>query len=385
MRKCPSCGFNNPESRERCVRCSTLLVSAAVPDGSVAAERGPDFAPGIALRRWIYFLGEKAGGRLPHGVPHRYPWTAAYLSLIPGGGQFYNRQPVKAVILILLYIGFFVAAIATLFQPWNNWLLLAFVFFLFYVMADGFITANRINGALWGWKQVLAMWFAFMFFCGVVLTSGQFFAQGGLFYLVTIRTDSLFPGLKAGDKVFVLARELAGSPPAGAFVYYDPPMYSVHKFTGLSTDIFTVNERNSFGVITATEGEIMAVARDGEITVHGVPVPPGRLPINPAGPGYDIEVPIDAGHYGILISHATEESSILSGLGGSFAGRVSTPRQVLEQGNRLEHYTKAVHVPDQEIWGTVLFRYHPPERRTWWGFDGPLWEAYPTNYPPGKQ
>lgn len=384
MRKCPSCGFNNPDTRDRCVRCSALLVSQALPDGSHVADAPPPAfqALKVQLNLLSYRIGRKLGGKLPTGMSYRYPWTAAYLGLIPGAGQLYNGQPIKAVIFILIYLAHLAVMVATLYHPWNNLVALVCVFWILYVLADGFVTAVRINGDPWRWRQVAAVWFALMFCLGVVLTAGQFLGSG-VFQLVTMRQSTMAPAIMQGDKFFVLGWPfLRTNAKPGSFVYYDPKDYVITKQMAYSADTYTVNERNSFGVVTAMPGEVVSCTGDGVIRVDGAPVDAKRLPVNPNGVAPFGNVRIKVGEVGVIISHGSSDHAIgLSKLMSEYALDTPSPRDALKGGWGIQKYDLSVPTPMQDLHGVILFRYYPPERREWFGWDGGLWKTPPAEYP----
>lgn len=376
MRKCPGCGFNNTDDRERCLRCSTKLIPDAVPDPGVSDARTPGVFSELLiwLRRANYTLGNKLGGNLPTGLSHRFPWTAAYLSLLLGAGQAYNHQFVKAGIFAFVQFVSLAFLLLTFFQPWNNWVLLGVLFWLFYMMADGFISAARINGDPWRWRHVVAMWFAFMFF-----VTGSFF----IFNAVTQRAvrltwvvhDTLAPQLRQGDKVVVTNPFFSPDFRPGMVVYYNPDRYVVRKpgqgDFGME-EIVSINEQSSFGVITAMPGQRLSWENEGHIMVDGEPVPPNLLPVNPFGyPGsFDMVVP--DGHFGIIMSHGAMDR---------VTGSIGTPRQAVHRRYILNYYDEVVMVPEENIFGMVLLKYQPPESRRWYGASGGLWTEYPEDYP----
>lgn len=382
MRKCPSCGFNNPQSRDRCVKCSTSLVTMAVPDGSHLADAPtPRFQGMIALRRLWFALGRRLQGDLPDGLSRRWPWTAAYLALLFGMGQVYNHQFVKGAILGVVQVGWIVACVYTWYDYSNNWVLLGMVAWLLYAMADGFTCAVRINGDRWNFRQLVMVWTALLFFWSMVVVFGSLFGRG-MFQLVTIQTNSLAPAVREGDKLFVLMRPLSSSRIGrGSVVFYDPPRFAYIRPGGLTTDVYTLNETNSIGVITGIGGDTISWEEGGEILLNGAPVPANLLPVNPNGTPGGMSVGISQNEYGILFTHRVSESGLLSWLGGSWGSTVPNPRQALRNGFGVQEYENVVRVPDSEVDGLVLFRYYPPPRREWFGSTGGLWSSKPADYP----
>lgn len=380
MQRCPSCGFHNPETRDRCLKCSAALKSVDVKGIEKSAER---HAPALSIlpeiRKVWYRIGEKLTGPLPSDLPHRFPWTAAHLSLIPGAGQLYNHQPGKAGIFITIFVVLLAINVYTIFMAINNWIMLGFVFWIFYQLSDGFVTACKINGQPWHWKQLLAVWFAMMFYCGIFLMLMQFMGTYALFQLITIRSERMGPHLQSGDKVFVLSPWLAGKPEPGDLIFYDPRSYAIEIVGALMSDTVIVNEMNSFGVVNARPGEVITTAATGEILIDGVPAPPKRLPLVPNGVPRIPETRVE-GIGGILISHGSENSGFLSVVGGSFAGSVATPRTA-SGGGIMKDFEQTISVQPDEYFGKAVLIYFPPERRRWFGFSNGVWEEPPAGYP----
>jgi len=382
MRRCPACGFHNPETKDRCVKCSASLVSQMVPDGSGAADL-PEPGPrvDIAGQRLLAAIRGRLHFDLPTGLPHRFPWSAAYLAMLFGAGQAYNRQYAKAVLFGLIQVAVLAVFLLTFFKPWNDWIALAALAWLFYAMSDAYSCAVKINGDSWRWRHLVAVWFALFFFVGSFVFLLQVFGNG-LLFLTTINSRGLSPAFEKRDKVLVLAWPFKNwwvQP--GTVVYYNPPAFSMIRPGALSTDVYTLNERNSFGVITALPGQTISRNKGGPIMVNGLAVPPRLLPLIPAGALDTFEVPIPADHYGVVFSHRVSEEGPLSLLGGAFGGTVPTPRQAEGQGFGVRDYDVVTRVPKGEVYGIVLFRFHPPERRAWFGTSGGIWSENPAGYP----
>ncbi|MBI1293219.1 hypothetical protein GC173_18600 [bacterium] len=388
MKKCPGCGFVNTPERTRCLKCNALLESRALPTIRESAVReGHGIQILAPIRRILYRVSLMIWRDLPENVPHRWVWTAALMAMLPGGGAWYNHQPIKAGIFATTQVALWALFLITFFQPWNDWPALALAAWMFYAMADGFVTANRLNGAHWGLRYLGAMWFAMMFMAGALVFLTNFLGQA-FFLTTTIRTDVQRPGFLAGDKVFVLTTAIAPKPKAGTIIYYDPGRYVLLRKNPMygTDDTVVVNDKTAMGVVTATEGQVLSTGSDGVIRVDGVPVRPGLLPSNPNGSA-SVNARVPKGHYGVLITHGAFEGgafalgAAIKGQGGVYGLEYPTPRDVGRVGWALTGYEEAVMMPAEKVWGTAVFRYYPPERRAWWGFDGPLWHEAPSDYP----
>jgi hypothetical protein len=359
MRRCPACGFNNVDTRDRCLKCSAALVSQPLHLSTRRSALSTLLAPWYALRAGWYHAAGRLVGPLPSGLSHRYPWTAAYLSLLAAGGQWYNHQPRKAIAFGLIQAGFVAWVLATWFQPINDLVLALAVAWCLMMMADGFITAARINGDPWRFRHLLAMWSALFFFLGVFLAAGQLLGWG-FFLLPTVLSREYGPQLERGDKLFVLQRPFCGRPRPGSVIFYNPKRLVYER----GADIFSLNEQSGFGVVTAVEGQVVDWDHGGPVRVDGVEVPPRLWPINPAGTPGRMEFRVRPGHYGVLYTHGATDM---------LSGAVSDPRTMTLNGAIMKGYDEVVQVPDKDIFGIVLFCYYPPERRRWFGWSGGLW------------
>lgn len=385
--KCPSCGFANPESREKCLKCKALLRSQDVADGSKIADR-PSMPnnPLYGFRRAVYTWSKKFERPLPTGLSHRWYWMAGYLGLFLGAGQFYNHQYIKGIIFALIQIAWFVAFVWTIFDPISDVVVLGMLFWHLFAMADAFSIAVKINGDRWTWRQLTALWFGLIFTVGALLFLLQFFGSG-FFLLTSVRSSALRPAFEKGDKLFVWSWPFRESMiTRGSVVYYDPTGITYIRVGGMSTDTFVANEQSSFGVVTGLPGDVISWEDLGQIKLNGAPVPPNLLPVNPNGtPGKNDGFTVPQDTYGVLFTHEVSEFGLLSGLGGSFGGGVPDPRSALRSGYGIQNYIEASTPPKDEMFGIVLFRYYPPERRQWFGYSGGLWQDYPTWYPENQE
>ncbi len=378
--ECRVCRIHNPPGQARCIRCRAALgPREATISGNAAGRwlclpRLP--AP---LRRVWYALAKQGAQGLPAGTGHRFPWTAGYLGLFLGAGQWYNHQPRKAIAMGLVQAGLIAWAVTNLYHPWNNWMLLAALAWTLFMMGEAFSTAVRINGQPWRLRLLLALWSSLFFFVGLTLIGLQFFGHG-VFTLTTVRSPDLGPHLARGDKVFVLNRWfLRHEVQPGDVVYFSQTnSYTYQVEGGLGMDYFTVRESSAFGVVTGLPGQVVERIDDEHIFVDGEPAPPALLPVNPAGfpSGFRIEAP--EAHYAILPSHPITDRGTSAMMGRDAS--VAAPRDMLLQDRILVDYPQGASVARGDIRGVVLFCYHPPPRRRWFGRGGGLWDDYPEDF-----
>ncbi len=381
--QCRVCNFHNPPGQTRCVRCRAMLTSQDIEGAEKRAGKFRDMPnPLEPFRRLAYAIGQRYDNSLPTGLPHRFPWTAGYLALLGGAGQWYNHQPKKAMAMGLVQAGLLAWWAVNFYHPWNNWMLLAVLTWCLYMMADAFSAAVRINGQPWRFRLLAALWSSLFFFVGLTLFGLQCFGYG-VFNLTTVRSTGMGPQLERGDKVFTLMRWFSpGDIRPGDVVYFRQT--NSYTFQDRAGSTYTVREQTSFGVVTAVEGQTVERIDDGHIFVDGEPVPPNLLPINPDGfpSGFRIEVP--EGHYAVLPTHTVTDRGIIAMLqaGGH---RTAPPREMLMRGMLLFDYEEGAVVAHGDVYGIVLFRYHPPPRRAWFGRGGGLWSDYPEDFLAGEE
>lgn len=369
--QCPVCNFRNPAGRDRCFKCSALLHQTTVPKAEHLASKGPDRMTDAtgAMNRIFERWRRSLEWMPPENPAYRWASTAALLAVIPGLGQWYNYQPRKAIAYGTVQAGLAVAVGVTFFESYNNWLILALLLWTLLAMADAIQQSYRLNGRIYTPRLLWAYWFGLMLITGSILSAGQW-VMHGVFTLVTV-TNDLGPGLRPGDKVLVARWPywLQGRPQLGDVVLYNPRMFSVQ--TG--EDLYTVRQRRTFGVISAYGGDTISWRDEGRPQRNGKPIANNELPLYPEGllPEFELTIPKD--EYGILLSTATSESYI----GMNF--RVGTPRSIAR--NPKQGFEQANSVDIHGVIGQVLFRYNPPQRRTWFGSGSGIPELRDYRYP----
>ena len=380
--ECRVCSFRNPPGQGRCVRCRAALGPRDVPvPGPLGGARRFLRLPHLPerLRRVRYALARRFEDSLPTGIGHRFPWTAGYLGLFLGAGQWYNHQPRKAVVMGLVQAGLITWALVNIYHPWNNWMLLAALAWTLFMMGDAFSAAVRINGQPWRLRLLVALWSSLFFFVGLMLIGLQFFGHG-VFTLTTVRSPNLGPHLERGDKVFVLNRWFLreGIQPGDVVYFRQTNSYTYQIEGAFGMDYYTVREPSAFGVVTGLPGQVVERIDDEHIFLDGETAPPALLPVNPSGfpSGFRIEAPED--HYAILPTHPVSDRGVSAMMGRDAS--VAAPREMLLQGRILVDYPEGATVAHGDIRGVVLFRYHPPPRRRWFGRGDGLWDDYPEGF-----
>jgi signal peptidase I len=411
MRICPVCDFRNTQTSTRCIKCNALLVQdeAEIRKSIRQADRDRESDLALLTRGTLERLWRRNPLRrywaLPGGLPHRFPFSAGLLSIVPGLGQIYNHQPGKAALFAAAWVATLAVCIATFFQPYSNFLLLGLLLLHLAIWNDAIVTAVRINGQHWSLRNSLAMWFALLFFAGVFFTGFQYllpalivmilvlwagiarsvkwldrdhwstrastYLVGGalllaligflatnmrnsnLFSLVRIIKSSSAPLIEAGDLVLVNNIAYAAREPRlGDIIYFDPPRFSI-ECPGFQTDVYSVNIQDYFQRVCGLPGDRLAV-RGGRLWRNGSELPD---PLQPVGvelmPPWEFSVPQD--HYFAPVTHIPDDLLVKSTRG---VGGLS-----IASGCVLKDYAQATAVPRRAIQGRAEAILNPPPRR----------------------
>lgn len=371
MKVCPQCGFRHLDADERCIRCGAYLddigLGARRREGDAPAPRRERFQftgserpgwrprlPGLAeawaRRRW-FFLRRALSSELPEGVHHRNPWVAAWLSVFPGLGQLYNRQPKKAALIFLWVAAWLGLAWATLYESYSNYILLGLLAAAVYGFHDGLVTAKRINREYFVWQHGVAFYAAWVFFICFFCLAFQYIAAYGLVQFRAIAHGELAPILYQGDRVVV---DMLTRPKVGDVVLYDPRPLRMTRRGEIESLRSTLDPSSMIERIVAGPGETIE-RRDGiyyrngrELALEEEPLVSGYLPLN-------LKLTAPAGHYIILFSYAFGTDWLT----GAEGPRLNAP------GWEMENWDEVCCVAPGEITGRVRCVYQPPAHRRW--------------------
>ncbi|MDX2176909.1 MAG: S26 family signal peptidase [Candidatus Sumerlaeia bacterium] len=379
MRKCPACGFNNGEGRERCLKCSSLLEHRAPPDISAAAASGREDTTAVwygELRRRVARALDWVGdSEIPERGWYRYPAGAALMCPIPGAPQFYTSQVKKGLLYGAVVLALEVWVVLTFFEPHSNRVILAAMLAMLFSAADGYQASLRINGRPTVGRYLFGYWFGFIFIVGMVMALTQWWAYVLGLQLVAVTSDDLRPAFRKGDRVLVTRWPVlfGSSPERGDVVYYTAPSWSFEMPSGDGNSSVRLTAFRSFGVVSGLEGDrVHWQPVRGErwepgdpvaLMLNGEPATDALLPLLPAGmaPAFDATVP--AGAVAVPLSTPLSEFS----LGPSWGGEAPTPAMVFHRRYLVKDFQQANLPPLDNLQGVVLLRYNPPERRAWFG------------------
>lgn len=414
---CQVCGFRNPDQNVRCFKCNALIKDDPheVRRAYSEADKKREWYPGLRLRGAFTraFRNSRLFGlwrQTPDDLPHRFPFTAATLSLIPGLGQIYNQQWGKAAVLGMAWFAFAAFCLLTITHPYSNLLLLGLLFFWVLIWNDALVSAIRINGQFWTLRNTIAAWFALLFIAGLVLTALQWLfpallifviitwssavtsmvaseaghwsaRQRGLIIFVALFFSVLAyvswksnrqraftfvrlmksvhsPTLRRGDIIFVnnVSYWFSG-PNRDEMVHCDPGSFTMEQTGALKSNTYAINVQDYFQRIVGTPGDI--IEKSGRrITRNGRAISDSLLPVGvDFMPDGKWTVPED--RYFVPVTRIPFDV-----ITGTVAGH---PDAASQPGHVLKGWEEACMITEREIFGRAVAILNPPVRRQWLG------------------
>ncbi len=375
MRQCPVCGFNNLDTRERCLKCKALLTHQPdfAPQSDIQVHNGPD------LRAFGGRLSSRLSRRVralfefptPEGVRHRFYLWAGLLGLAPGIGQLYNHQPRKALYFGLAFLCVLALTVQYITAAYAGTLLVcATLSVMLFSYSDALTTAATINGQFFTFRNRLALLTYPFFLLGFFGTVCAMMSWAGwpLFTLFHVRGDYMKPAFEKGDaicgeKFTFIFRD----PRPGDVVRYDPPQYSIEIADGsLDPTLYIVNAQNGWERVLAVEGETLEY-KDNRYTVNGRPLAPEYYPLVSGQTFKEFKLTCPEGKYLVLISSRAADGSFINRLQGA-TGQVP---DFGAPGVIVKGWDNACFITTKEIFDRAWFRYFPGPRRRFFEARGP--------------
>ncbi|MGI8907313.1 MAG: S26 family signal peptidase [Candidatus Sumerlaeaceae bacterium] len=362
MLVCPVCGFRNPHSNERCIKCSALLqrneeiINQAMYDGAEKARK--QFwrdAIGSRVERFQRFLSFPTW-QPNQDLAYRFPFTAGGLSLLPGAGQIYNHQVSKGIVLGLIWAVLLAVCIFTVLAPWSNLLLIGLVIAWMLIWNDAVGTAIRINGQRWPLRNSLALLFGAMFVIGASLTALQFFGLS-IVSLVRVRQDVHRPLIQQGDHVWVNhTRYWFNLPKAGHLIFFDPPRFTAQA----GSNEYSINVKSYFQRVIGLEGDHVE-KKNGSFFRNGYPIAREQWPIGgELLPDFSVDVTM-----GYVAAPVTliPQDTLANMIGGAISGGISIVGHVGQSNFVFPKWQEAMLVPKAQIFGKAVAVVNPPQHR----------------------
>jgi signal peptidase I len=215
---------------------------------------------------------------LPENVYSRHPWKAAFLAILPGAGQLYNRQPRKAALFFLLLTGWMVFAASTLRHPLSNWILNGYLALTLLAFHDALLTALAINRIEVYRARKIAYFFAWVFYAASLMFFFSFMGTQSLFYSAFRVPDAAMePFLHEGELVLVRRFGVPeGGDLAGRLALYRPRPMKVRVY-GKQLSHATIDQPLAVGLVMAGPGQTLE-RRTGQYYVDGQLLPEALAP-----------------------------------------------------------------------------------------------------------
>jgi signal peptidase I len=331
------------------------------------------------------------------------------LGLLPGVGQFYNRQFPLGMLFFSMWLACLLLAIPTVLTWWSNAFLFAALVLMNVSANQALVAAQRINGViLFDRRRVYGGIFLFMFLWAVGFALLQWLALGWLTLLTFATLTALAlthgegarhpvtgrkrgphplwvpagfvaacvvmfavlpqaffrsvvslrsigqpfyaPLIHKGDRVLFESPMLSfDGPQLGDIVLYDPPRFTMEH----GENLFLVNMPLGMERVVGLPGDRIE-RRRGVWYRNGELAPPQHQPLVQDQLWDDLELEVPDGHYGVLITYGPEEWMVL----GTF--RAPRLRDAIVVG-----WKEASVVPASVIYGRAVAVYHPPAHRKW--------------------
>jgi signal peptidase I len=322
-------------------------------------------------------------------------------------GQFYNRQFGKGVLFLLCWWVAAALCIGCIRNPFSNWMLLGLLFCYLFIWNDAIVTAVRTNGQEWSVRQSVALWFALMFYAGIVTTAAQFllptlvlvalvlwmnivFAlthgdphamsrrhriillvgaiavtsvfvlarqtnSARIFTFVRVNKDVSGDLIRKGDVVFVNNIAYWFSPPrVGDVIHFDPPRFSAEA----GANVLGINIMDYFQRVCGVPGDRIE-KRAGVFYRNGSPVPPGLEPVHgEVIPEWTFEVP--RGHYFAPVT-VIPPDLVTSAIGGALGA--PRPPVMFTPGWNFPKWKESTMVPEKQVFGRAVAILNPPNHR----------------------
>jgi hypothetical protein len=306
---------------------------------------------------------------LPADLPHRRPATAATLCLVPGLGQVYNRQPLKALWFVLGWSAALALVTQTFFHDHLSTPSVALFAATWIWMAnDALVTAIRINGQVWTSRHSWAMFLAL-----VAMISAVWFvtlaAISPLAYFRLIGTDTFTPLVAKGDIIWLdkWSLRFGGRPRRGELVYHDPKGFSMWR----GNNVVFYDAQSFIERVIGLPGERVVVDHAGEetvIAVDGVTLPLDLHPLSTEYlPGHrEFDVPPD--HF-LILQTKTMNEGFMPGVG---LPEIAPSLSGLDL-DEDRTWTESCLVHRDQLIGRVWLIASPPSRRRLFRRPEPEW------------
>lgn len=362
LKTCKSCGFHNIDNEEACLRCGAVLDAEKAFEANAFAESRVDAKPGAIRAAKDRVLASTGRARIRMGravrglrpekvdraesVSDRKIFRAAFLGLIPGCGQLYNRQPKKAFYFALVWFAGAAACAISFYEPYANYVLYAYLAWILYAFHDGFITAIEINRRYWTYRRSATAYVGWVFLLGMAMIVANFVLSFTFLKFRYMTETELAPTIAQRDRLGIdIWSYRFREPRVGEIVFYDPGTITLD----MVKNFYVSDPTNGFERIVGGPGQVFE-RRNGEFFLDGVAVPEQRGPIYSDELRADFSLKAPYNHYIILRTYM-----------GTQTIAVTFPK--MNEARTVHNWTEASLIHRDDIFGRVWFTYYPPPHR----------------------
>ncbi|MCX7920170.1 MAG: signal peptidase I [bacterium] len=363
--KCPRCGIFNPTENQTCFVCGEKFTTS--PPAEIKL---PSFPRTKSLRRWrnVTFRLKLRTDVLKSAVQYaemqwqllRRPWWAAWLSLVPGLGQLYNRQWKKSLVFFTIYFCLILGIIIKIKDPVSNYLIYFTIGLIAIAFVDGLVSCIKKNQDFDlefqpTRRQKLSALFYALFAYGLLLMFLQF-ELAAAFKLVHINNNSLAPIIQKLDRICInCVPYWFREPNRGDIVWYYTDQFSV---SDSADNLWIIAAGTNIEKVIGLPGETVEI-KDRKIYINNQPLLPEYYPIVTQNMP-NLKVTLNKNTYFILRSVIPQPGDTVSDHIGFITGM---PQAHNARFAPLETWQRVCSVPKEKIIGKLWFIYDPPQRR----------------------
>ncbi|MFB3895826.1 MAG: signal peptidase I [bacterium] len=363
--KCPQCGINNPANNEICFVCGTRIPKLAPENIKLPTlPKTKTFRGFRNLSLSLKLRKDSLKGALHYLEMEwqilRHPWWAAWLSVIPGLGQAYNRQWAKSIVFFSIYLILIIAIIIKINDPVSDYI----IYFALGLTAVSFVDAMvsclkkyqdiDLEFQPTRRQKISALFYALFAFGAILMFCQLEFAFA--LRLVHINNDSLQPFVQKGDHVCITCVPYwFRNPKRGDVVWYFTESFMTEDN---SENIFIIGEGTNMERVIGLPGELVEM-KDGKIYINQVPLDTKYYPLVTKNiPNISVQLTKDT--YFILRSVIPQPGDTMADQFSLLKGMPSSHNAVIRD---PAIWRKVCSIPKKKIIGKPWFIYDPPQRR----------------------
>jgi signal peptidase I len=362
--KCRQCGINNPAENETCFVCGARIPKIAPED--IKLPTLPKSKTFRGLRNLTFGLKlrkDTIKAALQYFEMQwqilRHPWWAAWLSVIPGLGQAYNRQWTKAILYFSIYLILIIAIIIKINDPVSDYIIYFALGLTVVSFVDAMVSCLKkyqdidLEFQPTRRQKISALFFALFAFGAILIFCQLEFAVA--FRLVHINNNSLQPYIQVGDRVCITCVPYwFRNPKRGDVVWYHTVGFRAED----GENLWIIAEGTNLERVIGLPGELVEM-KEGKVYINQIPIDTRYYPLVTNNmPNMSIQLPQDT--YFILRSvipqpgdTGADQLGMMLGMPSSHNAHIADPA--------IWH--KVCSIPRKDIIGKPWFIYDPPKRR----------------------